>query len=399
MKNENVSRSWLLWIVFSVLTVSIMFYTLTGWWMALEFGLTSLSAVCCWLKFSFRQGQVSETTTPLYILAITILLILDTTRFASEYPEFIRNKFQGSFGDQFSVTPASWFVLIVCLPVSIMLAGGYLLIKKHITGYFFAWWTFIYALTESIVQFTVELLHQNDYAHHYFAAVWVAIILFLICTYGIVGIIKSRPGNSKRIAFVSSDPRRINLWTIMFVSLVMIYAITLYTQAGILPVGVVAGSMMGGIIGWRKTTARFPADPYKLVPLYLLLQSLFFVHVGEETLTHFNRGIAAISGHQWNDTSFSYIITLIGPIIWVFAAWSLWKGQAFGNFILWFMIVGMIVGEPTHILVFPVIRMIKEGIGYQYFSGMYTSLFPMIPAILALTVIISDHKKRKASNA
>jgi hypothetical protein len=58
------------------------------------------------------------------------------------------------------------------------------------------------------------------------------------------------------------------------------------------------------------------------------------------------------------------------------------------------MIVGMIVGEPTHLLIFPVVSMNKFGIGYEYFSGMYTALFPMIPAILALVFIISDHKKR-----
>jgi len=157
--------------------------------------------------------------------------------------------------------------------------------------------------------------------------------------------------------------------------------------------------MMGGMIGWRKTTARQPADPYKLVPLYLLLQALFYIHVGEEMATHFNQEIASISGHPWSDTANTYLIAFIGPMIWVFAAWSLWKGQAFGNFILWFMIVGMILGEPTHLLVFPIVRMVQKGVGYEYFSGMYTALFPMVPAIMALTVIIKDTKARKEALA
>jgi hypothetical protein len=54
------------------------------------------------------------------------------------------------------------------------------------------------------------------------------------------------------------------------------------------------------------------------------------------------------------------------------------------------------LGEPTHFLIFPVVAMNKFGIDYQYFSGMYTALFPMIPAILALVVIIHDHKQRLA---
>lgn len=63
------------------------------------------------------------------------------------------------------------------------------------------------------------------------------------------------------------------------------------------------------------------------------------------------------------------------------------------------MIVGMILGEPTHLLVFPIVRMVQKGVGYEYFSGMYTALFPMVPAILALTVIIKDTKVRKEVRA
>jgi hypothetical protein len=38
--------------------------------------------------------------------------------------------------------------------------------------------------------------------------------------------------------------------------------------------------------------------------------------------------------------------------------------------------------------------MMQQGVGYEYFSGMYTALFPMIPAILALAVIIKSHRER-----
>ena len=50
---------------------------------------------------------------------------------------------------------------------------------------------------------------------------------------------------------------------------------------------------MGGLLGWRKTTARYPANPYKVLPLYLLLLCLFYIHVGEEAITKFNQGIAS----------------------------------------------------------------------------------------------------------
>lgn len=118
--------------------------------------------------------------------------------------------------------------------------------------------------------------------------------------------------------------------------------------------------------------------------------------MGEESLTSFNKAIASITGTQWPGREFTFLIALIGPVVWVFGAFSLWLRQPFGNFILWFMIVGMILGEPTHFVVFPVIVMNEFGGGYQYFSGMYTALFPMIPAILALATIIKDNKEGEA---
>src|SRR6266508_4364354 len=132
--------------------------------------------------------------------------------------------------------------------------------------------------------------------------------------------------------------RQVNLWMTLFACFVAIYAVSLYSQAGFIPVGVVVGSMMGGLLGWRKTTARYPANPYKLVPLYLLLLCFFYIHVGEEAITHFNQGIASLSGKPWSDTEFTFLIALIGPVVWGFSAWSLWLRQPLGNFILWFMV-------------------------------------------------------------
>ena len=58
------------------------------------------------------------------------------------------------------------------------------------------------------------------------------------------------------------------------------------------------------------------------------------------------------------------------------------------------MIVGMILGEPAHLLVFPVVTMFQTGGSYSYFSGMYTALFAMIPAILMLAEIVRETRAR-----
>ncbi|MBS1688497.1 MAG: hypothetical protein JSS96_07220 [Bacteroidetes bacterium] len=397
---EHSRLSSLLWVVAAVISVALLLFNIAGLWPFIEFVFVSLLSIICWLKYFHKPLPEQNAALPFYILSIALFIILNAIRFASGYASFIQSNYPGFFKQGMALDYTAWFIILVCFPASVMLFGAYSLAKRTTAGFFFGCWAFFYNIAESLLQFKVELGSISTYKHEYFLAVFAAMVLFLLSAYGIMRLIKP---NGEMIAanteLALPTKRKVNLWSALFVTLVIIYGVTLCTQAGILPVGVIAGSMMGGMIGWRKTTAMAPADPYKLVPLYLLLQALFYVHVGEETITHFNRGIAAITGHSWSDKEFNYFIAFLGPVIWVFAAWSLWKRQAFGNFILWFMIVGMILGEPTHVLVFPVVRMFKQGVGYEYFSGMYTALFPMVPAIIALVVIIKDHKAQKAHHA
>ena len=392
---ESGKHRYLLWIISIMISISLIVLNYAGVMVFFEYFLVSALAIFCLQKVSSKKEQMFAGIFPLYILSVCCFLLMAILEYSSGYHTFLIEKFKGLLQPDFTPDFTHWFVVFVCFPVSFLLIGGYFLTKEKFLGLFFAWWGFFYFLIQACLHLNIELQASSSYFHYGYVGSFVAMALFLMSAFGIMRLIKEEKQMAKKSAPTLLTERQINLWSILFVSLVILYAMTLFEQAGILPVGVIAGSMMGGMIGWRKTTARQPADPYKLVPLYLLLQALFYIHVGEETLTHFNKAIAEISGHPWGDTGFNFLIALIGPLFWIFAAWSLWKRQAFGNFILWFMIVGMILGEPTHILVFPVVRMIKEGVGYQYFSGMYTALFPMIPAVLALTVILHDHRKNK----
>ena len=385
-----------LWIIFGTITVFLIGFIQFSKGLGLEYGLISGAALLGWSRRATQSGRRQATLVPYYIGSIVCLLVLSTVRYAARFPEFIQLTYpylSYSSGDR---SYASWFLLQVCLPVSGLLIGGYFLTKQHRIGRFFAWWGFLFAVVESLIQFIVELTYPSSYPHVYFLGVLTAMVLFYL---GVAGLLRlSKPNEEKGPNNARVNPltaRQINLWSILFSSFVAVYAVTLFVQAGPLPVGVIMGSMMGGLIGWRKTTARYPVNTYRLVPLYLLLQALFYIHVGEEVLTQFNRQIATLSGHAWSDEEFDYLITLVGPIIWIGAAYSLWRGQAFGHFILWFMIVGMILGEPTHIVVFPVVRMLQQGGDYAYFSGMYTALFPMIPAILALITIVYETRKQQ----
>lgn len=391
---ENSKLTSILCVVSSVITLCVLLFINVGSGLFFEYSIVSLIAIICWLKFSFKATSNQTNPLSLYILGITLLVLLNTIRYASKFLNFLQVNYQHLFTIGFTINYIHWFVWMVCLPVSLLLFGGYFLSKRHTVGFFFAWWGFIYSVAESIIQFEMELGHSTSYKHIYFLGVIIAMVLFYLSVMGILRLIKPVPKFTQDEKINLLSKKKKNLWSLLIFTFVIIYATTVYIQAGLLPVGIVVGSMMGGLIAWRKTTSNFPADPYKLVPLYLLLLALFYVHMGEETLTHFNQCISSLTGHSWPDIDFNFTFALVGPILWIFAAYSLWKRQALGNYILWFMIIGMILGEPTHYLAFPVIRMFEQRVGYEYFSGMYTALFPMIPAILALVTILKDNKRR-----
>lgn len=314
--------------------------------------------------------------TPL-LASIVLALVLATTRFIGDV-------------SLFGIAPSDpwWFVTFAVVPLSTMLIGAYFVVRHTPLGLVLAWWSAIYVAADALLQ----VVHLIDGGTWILAGSIVALAQLVLAVQMVSRLLRpSVPVEVTEIPPMS--PRRRNLWTILFLCAVVIYGLAILDRAGPLPVLVVVGSMMGGMIGWRLTTSHRPADPAIALPLFVLILALFYIHVGEEALTHFNRDIASISGRAWNDRDFIILFGLVGPIVWFAAALSLWKRQALGNFIFYFLVVGMIVGEPTHLVVFPVMRMVQTGGDYRYFSGMYTALFPMVPAILGLVATLRDHRR------
>lgn len=349
---------------------------------ALALALLSGIAIAAWL-WSGTEVSTSSLLSP-YLLVVPVALVLDSLRFAGGWVTLFASDTASAVRLDLPLSEVTWFVAFVCLPVSIVTLGGYALGRRYALGGLMAWWTALWAISEGLLQFALGG-----------ADGWSALDLAaLVPAAGLVGlgvILIQRLLAPKARAVPKPRPlteRQRRLWAVLFLALAAVYGVTLYSQAGLLPVGIIVGSMMGGMVGWWKTTSRHPADPARIVPLYLLMMGLFYIHVGEESLTGFNSAIAVLTGETWPEHEFLLLIALAGPVVWFFAAWSVWKQQAIGNYILWFMLVGMILGEPTHLLVFPVVVMVKSGGGYDYFSGMYTALFPMIPAVLALVEIL-----------
>lgn len=182
---------------------------------------------------------------------------------------------------------------------------------------------------------------------------------------------------------------RLDLETRLSVALVAVfiptYATLLYLQAGLMVVGIVAGSMVAGFIVWLRTTLRRPPAAAAILPAYLLALVLFFGHVLEEYQLDFAGRIAAAAHVHWTEAQFVEVIVFLGPAIWIAGAIGIYKRHPLGNFIAWFFFIGMMLGEPTHLLVFP----FMEGGRYHYFPGMWSALFPMAPAAYGISRMLS----------
>jgi len=116
------------------------------------------------------------------------------------------------------------------------------------------------------MQYKVEFGLTAGYNHRYFIGSFAAIALLIVGVIGCQRLLQKHTAlSSSLVQPAALTNRQANLWTILLACLVALYAVSLYAQAGLIPVGVVVGSMIGGLLGWRKTTARYPANPYKVL--------------------------------------------------------------------------------------------------------------------------------------
>lgn len=385
----------LLTVLSTAISTSVGVFLFAGPGYAIELALVSLLALVGWLRWPQPEPPGRRLVAP-YILIIVCKLVLNTGRYWSGYAAFFSDHWPAFFAPGFRLTDTWWLALDVFGPVSLMLVGGYALASGRTLGVFMAWWAALYGVAEALLQYRVEFVGAGAYTHQYFLGALGAAALLAVGVITVQRLLGNQQAEEQDATPGGGlSDRQANLWMAFFATLIVVYTIQLFAQGGLLPVAVITASMTAGLIAWRLTTARRPADPHTFVPLYLLMLGLFYIHVGEELVAPFpfSQAIASLTGTPWSDADFTFMIILIGPIFWVFGAWSLWKRQPFGNFILWYMTIGMILGEPSHLLVFPVMAMNKFGIGYQYFAGMYTALFPMIPAILTLTTLLRSRRR------
>jgi hypothetical protein len=182
----------------------------------------------------------------------------------------------------------------------------------------------------------------------------------------------------------------------LYVGLVVAFIVTstaiFLNQGGVLLGMIIGGvAMTGGLICWLLTTYKIPADPKRLLPLFLLTTGLLMFHIWEEYLFAFGPRVGALTGVNWTDASFLYILFFYLPTFWILGSIGIYYRHPLGNYIAWMILVGMTLGEVAHLVVFPIL----EGGRYHYFPGMWTALLPGVPGFWAIYVIVTDYKKAK----
>ena len=151
-------------------------------------------------------------------------------------------------------------------------------------------------------------------------------------------------------------------------------------------VAIIGSAGVGGLVAWLLTTFKRPANPGRIAPLYFLTIAALMVHITEEYVTEFPQRMSETFSITFTEPVFVVTLAMVGFVIWILGGVALLYGNPLGNYICWFLFIGMIFAELTH-FVFP----IAEGGPYHYFPGMWTALLPLIPASFGMYRLIVDY--------
>lgn len=171
----------------------------------------------------------------------------------------------------------------------------------------------------------------------------------------------------------------------------------LFHTAGVMPTLIIGLCAFGaGIVFWLLTSFRHPTDPSLLLPPYLFTAALLMLHIIEEYAFDFAGRVARITDGDWTNEQFLFTIGYAFPVLWIYGAYAIVRRNPMGGYISSFIFVGMLLGEPTHYLIFPLREASLHGGGYDYFPGMWTALAPMSTGLWGISVVLSEARKEKS---
>ncbi|MEE8257073.1 MAG: hypothetical protein V3R60_04220 [Acidobacteriota bacterium] len=181
----------------------------------------------------------------------------------------------------------------------------------------------------------------------------------------------------------------------LYLTIVIVFLFTAgvfgFVYIGPVIVAIIGSAGVGGLVAWLLTTFKKPADPLRIAPMYFLTLAALMVHITEEYITDFPLKMSQTFSITFAEPVFVVAIAMVGFVFWILGGVSLLYRNPLGNYVCWFLFIGMIFAELTH-FVFPIV----EGGPYHYFSGMWTALLPLIPAAFGMRRLIVDSRDSKS---
>lgn len=238
---------------------------------------------------------------------------------------------------------------------------------------------------------------RTNYINYYYSGMGAGLLLL---TVGLSGVYFSFKRNASLVVNMTVTSKRlINLWTAFSLNIAVLYSIIIlssqpYPTPDLITFWI---SLITGIILWRNTIALKTLDLHSInlqaeldyrsndskltiLPLYLLMLALYLLYTQEAEIAQYEEHVAMLFGINLPYPQLDFIKT----ILMLFGAISLYKQKPIGNLIVLVACINIVLSQPLAFFLFPLLEAIKNNYPFHYFPGMWTSLLPMIPAILIL---------------
>jgi hypothetical protein len=190
---------------------------------------------------------------------------------------------------------------------------------------------------------------------------------------------------------------RIPLAPLTVAAIVTLAVTLLVTFIGVPFAIIVGGSAIVAAFVWLFTTYRYPVDPRRTLPLFVLAVGMQFVHMTEEFIADFPGHFSATTGAHFTSYAFIIIAVLGGGMAYAFAGYGLTRRNPFANYVLWFFLIGPagLVNSVAHVAL-PVLA------GQPYFPGLITVILPTaFGTALAIRILrdVRHHSRRARSQS
>ena len=160
-------------------------------------------------------------------------------------------------------------------------------------------------------------------------------------------------------------------------------AIFIFVSATLTSVWVFIPGVLLTFVVYLKTYYKKVAGPERILPYYLLLLGIQFLHFTEEYLTDFTKALPELMGQDEYPMDYWIVFNMVAYFIFIIGGIILFKKmKEFMIIPLFFIVVGVLLNSVAHIL-------LSIYVG-GYFSGLYTSLIYVIIGPLLIKMILEE---------